>query len=63
MTGGQTTLELELPDRESEPSRGVNLKAVKKDLKVLSLSDDDFRAHRNTLGRISSKSDSCIWEP
>ena len=63
MTGGQTTLELELPDRESEPSRGVNLKAVKKDLKVLSLSDDDFRAHHNTLGRISSKSDSCIWEP
>tara|TARA_Y100001970_G_C14103005_1_gene786540 strand:+ start:582 stop:1277 length:696 start_codon:yes stop_codon:yes gene_type:complete len=62
MTGGQTTLELELPDRTSEPSRGENLKAVKKDLKVLSLSDDDFRAHHDTLGRISSKSDNCIWE-
>ena len=61
MTGGQTTLELGLPDRASEPSRGVNLKAVKKDLKVLNLSDDDFRAHHVTLGRISSKSDNCIW--
>ena len=60
---GKPLSELELPDRESEPSRGVNLKAVKKDLKVLSLSDDDFRAHHDTLGRISSKSDSCIWEP
>ncbi len=63
MTGGQTTLELELSDRASEPSRGVNLKAVKKDLKVLSLSDNDFRAHHVALERISSRSDNCIWEP
>ena len=63
MTGGQTTLELELSDRASEPSREVNLKAVKEDLKVLSLSDNDFRAHHVTLERISSKSDNCIWEP
>ena len=55
MTGGQTTLELELPDRESEPSRGMNLKAVKKDLKVLSLSDDDVRAHHDTLGQFLRK--------
>ena len=63
MTGGQTDLELELPDMGTEPSKRVNLKAVRKDLKVSSLSDDDFRAHCDTLRRISSKSDGCIWEP
>ena len=62
MTGGQTSLELDLPDRESEPLQGVPLKAVKQDLKILSLSDDDLRAHQDTLGRISSKSSHCIWK-
>ncbi len=62
MTGGQTSLELDLPNRGSEPSQRVHLKAVKEDLKILSLSDDDLQAHQDTLSRIASKSSHCIWK-
>ena len=62
MTGGQTTLELDLPTVNHASSEVIELQIVNNNLKVAGLSDDDRLAHNETLERIASKSGNCIWK-
>ena len=62
MTGGQTTLELDLPTVNHASPGEIELRVVNTNLKVAELSDDDRLSHKETLERIASKSDNCIWK-